>query len=249
MCTRKDFDQAIIIAKRELFSYFSMPLAWIFTVIFLLLLGGFTFYFGQFFEQGQADLTPFFMYHPWAYMVFIPALSMRLWAEERRLGTIEFLLTQPIKTEAVVLGKFLAGWGFILVPLALTLPIWITVNVLGDPDNGVIVAGYFASFLLAGAYLAVSLFISACTKNQVVAFILSIVACFMFTLSDSALVLDLFAIFPDFVTDMILSLSFFEHFRMMSKGVIGFSDLIYFFSLIGLFLYFNLIVIEKKKAV
>src|ERR1700744_6380235 len=154
-----------IIMRRELAGYFATPLAYIFLLIFLVLANLFTFYLGQFFESGQADLIPFFSFHPWLYLFLIPALSMRLWAEERKSGTIEWLLTLPVTTGEVVIAKFLAAWAFTAVALALTFPFWITVNYLGDPDNGVIFACYLGSLLMAGGFLAIGGAISALTRS------------------------------------------------------------------------------------
>src|SRR5690606_27349967 len=161
---------------------FATPLAFVFIVIFLLLAGVFAFYLGGFYERGQADLAPFFTYHPWLYLFLIPALSMRLWAEERKSGSIELLMTLPVTVWQAVVGKFLAAWAFTTVALALTFPVWITVNYLGDPDNGVILAGYLGSLLMAGGFLAIGSCISAANRNQVVAFIITVVICFLFLL-------------------------------------------------------------------
>src|ERR1700761_5581637 len=167
-----------IIMRRELASYFATPLAYVFILIFLLLANAFTFYLGNFFERGQADLLPFFNFHTWLYLFLVPAVSMRLWAEERKSGTIELLLTLPLTMWQAVVGKFLAAWVFIGIALFLTFPIWITVNYLGSPDNGVIFASYIGSFLMAGGYLAIGSAISATTNNQVIAFVVSVVVCF-----------------------------------------------------------------------
>jgi ABC-2 type transport system permease protein len=179
--------------KRELASYFATPVAYVFIVIFLLLAGTFTFYLGNFYERGQADLQPFFNFHPWLYLFLVPAVGMRLWSEERKSGTIELLLTLPVTMWQAVVGKFLAAWAFIGIALALTFPIWITVNYLGSPDNGVIFASYVGSFLMAGAFLAIGSCISACTRNQVIAFILTVVVCFVFLLAGFPLVLNFFS--------------------------------------------------------
>jgi ABC-2 type transport system permease protein len=168
----------ITVMKRELASYFATPIAYVFIAIFLILAGAFTFYIGNFYERGQADLTSFFTFHPWLFLFLVPALSMRLWAEERKSGSIELLMTLPLEPWQAVLGKFLAAWLFTGIAIALTFPIWITVNYLGQPDNGVIFAAYVGSFLMAGGFLAVGSCISATTKNQVIAFILSVVTCF-----------------------------------------------------------------------
>src|SRR5438094_1199584 len=165
----------ITIAKRELRGYFSSPVAFVFIVIFLLLSGFFTFMVGGFFERGQANLDTFFAWHPWLYLFLVPAVGMRMWSEERRLGTIELLLTMPVTPWQAILGKFLAAWAVVGLALLLTFPVWITVNYLGHPDNGVIFASYIGSFLMGGAYLAITAMTSATTRNQVVAFIVSVV--------------------------------------------------------------------------
>jgi len=237
------------IFRREFASYFATPLAFVFIVIFLLLAGVFTFYIGNFYERGQADLAPFFSYHPWLYLFLIPALSMRLWAEERKSGTIELLMTLPITLGQAVVGKYLAAWLFAGVALALTFPMWITVNYLGDPDNGTILAAYIGSFLMAGGFLAIGACISATTRNQVIAFILTVVVCFLFLLAGFALVLEAFDGWaPQPIVDAIASLSFLTHFTSISKGVIDIRDLLYFGTLIVAWLAANAIVLELKKA-
>ncbi|WP_139559171.1 ABC transporter permease subunit [Methylotetracoccus oryzae] len=239
----------LTVFKRELRSYFATPVAYVFIEIFLLLSGSFTFYLGGFYQRGQADLEPFFSFHPWLYLFLVPAVAMRLWAEERKTGTIELLLTLPITMWQAVLGKFLAAWAFVGVALALTFPIWITVNYLGDPDNGVIVTSYIGSFLMAGAFLAIGACISATTRNQVIAFILTVVVCFLLLLAGYPLVLDFFRSFaPQAVVDAISGLSFLTHFDAISKGVIDLRDLIYFALTIGFWLYANAIVIDLRKA-
>jgi ABC-2 type transport system permease protein len=182
------------IFKREFAAYFATPLAYVFIVIFLLAMGAFTFYVGRFFDNGVADLSVFFGYHPWLYLFLVPAIAMRLWAEERRTGTMELLLTLPVPLWATVTGKYLAAWAFIAVALALTFPIWLTVNYLGNPDNGVIAASYLGSLLMAGAYLAIGACMSATTGNQVIAFIVTVVVCFLFAIAGSPLVLDFSAV-------------------------------------------------------
>ena len=239
----------ITVFKRELRSYFATPVAYVFIVIFLILSGAFTFYMGNFYERGQADLQPFFNFHPWLYLFLVPAVSMRLWAEERKSGTIELLLTLPVTMWQAVLGKFLAAWAFIAIALVLTFPIWITVNYLGSPDNGVIFASYLGSLLMAGAFLAIGSCISASTRNQVIAFILTVVVCFLLLLAGFPLVLDAFrAIAPQGVVDAVAGLSFLTHFTSISKGVIDLRDLIYFLLMIGVWLYANAVVIDYKKA-
>lgn len=182
-----------IVFRRELKAYFSTPVAFVFIVIFLVLAGAFTFYLGHFYERAQADLDPFFSFHPWLYLFLVPAISMRLWAEERKTGSIELLMTLPITMTEAVLGKFFAAWCFCGIALALTFPIWISVNYLGTPDNGVIFAAYLGSLLMAGAFLAIGACISAATRNQVIAFIITVAVCFGFLLSGFPLVLDAFS--------------------------------------------------------
>jgi ABC-2 type transport system permease protein len=240
----------LVLFKRELAGYFATPVAYVFISIFLLLTGIFTFYLGGFYESGQATLGPsFFEFHPIVYIVLIPAIAMRLWAEERKQGTIELLMTLPVTLPQLVLSKFLAAWAFTGVALLLTFPLWITVNFLGDPDNGVIVASYLASWLMAGGYLAMGACISAVTKNQVIAFVLAVLVCLLFLIPglpqlsgalDSAL--------PPFLVDAVRSFSFMTHFGAISRGVIDARDLVFFASLIGVFLFLNAIVIELKKA-
>jgi ABC-2 type transport system permease protein len=235
--------------KRELYSYFATPVAYVFIVIFLLLSGAFTFYVGGFYERGQADLAPFFTYHPWLYLFLVPAISMRLWADERKSGSIELLLTLPITMLQAVLAKYLAAWSFIALALALTFPVWITVNYLGEPDNGVILASYLGSLLMAGAFLAIGSCLSAATRSQAVAFILSVVTCFTLMLSGFPIVLDVFrAILPSGIVEAVAGLSFLTHFDAISKGVIDLRDLIYFLLSIGFWLYANAVVIDLKKA-
>ena len=238
-----------VIAKREIGSYFGTPLAYVFLVIFLSLTSALAFYLGGLLDIGQANLEPFFVYHPWLYLLLVPAVAMRLWAEERKTGTIENLLTLPVSTHEVVLGKFLAAWIFCGIALALTFPIWITVNVLGDPDNGVIVASYVASYLMAGAFMAIGACMSALTKNQVIAFIIAATACFLFTMSGLDLVLDFFRGWaPDWFVGTIASLSFLTHFNAVTKGVIELRDLIFFLALIAFWLFANIVVVETRKA-
>ena len=235
--------------RREFAAYFATPIAFVFLVIFLFSMGVFTFYVGHFYDSGVADLSLFFNYHPWLYLFLIPALAMRLWAEERRSGSIELLLTLPVPVWATVLGKFLAAWIFAGLALALTFPIWITVNYLGHPDNGVILASYIGSFLMAGAYLSIGACISATTNNQVIAFVVTVVVCFLFTISGAPLVLDFFRAWaPLALVNAISSFSFLTHFTAISAGVIDLRDVIFFFTLIGLFLTANVVVVDLKKS-
>ena len=237
------------IFKREFAAYFATPVAYVFIVIFLFLMGVFTFYIGAFYERNQADLEPFFRFHPWLYLFLIPAIAMRLWSEERKTGTIELLMTLPIPPYQAVIGKFLAAWCFTAVALVLTFPMWITVNYLGAPDNTVILASYIGSLLMAGGFLAIGSCISGITKNQVIAFVVSVVICFLFLLSGFPLVLDFFRSWaPQAVVNAIASFSFLTHFESIKKGVIDIRDLIYFLALISFWLYVNVVVIEAKKA-
>ncbi|HEX4893088.1 MAG TPA: ABC transporter permease subunit [Hyphomicrobiaceae bacterium] len=288
-----------IIARRELGAYFGTPLAYIFVIIFVALTGAFAFFIGNFFERGQADLQAFFVYHPWLYLLLVPAIAMRLWAEERKSGTIELLMTLPVSTGEAIIGKFLAAWAFIGVALLLTVPMWLTVNYLGRPDNGVIFASYIGSFLMAGAFLAIGSAISALTKNQVIAFIVSATLCFLFVMSGAEMVLNVVRrlspgaivqlvgvvaavvalaisayrsnwgaataavlggvvayligwLLGDFgsgfVVQAISALSFLSHFDQVSKGVISLSTLIFYASLIGFFLFANVVIVEMRKA-
>jgi len=237
------------IMRRELMGYFATPVAYVFIVIFLVMSAAFTFYLGGFYERGIADLEPFFRFHPWLYLFLVPAVGMRLWAEERKYGTVELLLTLPLTIGEAVLGKFLAAWLFVGLALLLTFPIWITVNVLGNPDNGVIAAAYLGSWLMAGGMLAISEALSAVTRNQVVAFILSVVVCFGFLLSGLPMVLDLFrGWMPQLLLDGVANLSFLVHFNSIMRGVIDLRDLVYFALVIGFWLLANRIVLELKKA-
>ena len=242
-------NRVLVIFRRELASYFATPLAYVFIVIFLVLAAVFTFQVGGLFERGQADLQPFFRWHPWLYLVLIPAISMRLWAEERNSGSIELLMTLPITLWQAVLGKFLAAWCFAGIALALTFPVWLTINYLGHPDNGAILAAYIGSFLMAGGFLSIGMCLSAATRNQVIAFITAAVVGFVFLLAGFPLVLDLVRdILPQPLVDGIASLSFFTHFEAISKGVIDLRDLTYFGALIGFWLTATALVLDMKKA-
>lgn len=235
---------------RELAGYFVTPVAYVFIVIFLVLAGAFTFApeLGGLYGRGQADLRVFFVWHPWLYLFLIPALSMRLWAEERRSGTIELLMTLPVPAWAAVAGKFLAAWAFAGVALALTFPVWITVNYLGSPDNGAIVTGYLGSLLMAGAFLAVGSAVSATTKNQVIAFVLSAVACFVLMLAGFPVVQGLLSGLPESAGRVVAGFSFLSRFEALSRGVIAPRDVVFFLSLIAALLAVNTIIVDQKKA-
>ena len=235
--------------KREFAAYFATPLAYVFIVIFLVLAGVLTFFVGDFFERGQADLQSFFTFHPWLYLVLIPAVSMRLWAEERKSGTIELFLTLPIRLSEAVVGKFLAAWLFIGIALALTFPFWLTVVFLGNPDNGVILASYFGSWLMAGAILAIGAAVSAATKNQVIAFVVTASLVFVLIAAGTQTVIGLFQGWaPESVIRAVAGASLFGHFTAITRGVVDLRDLIYFLSIMVAFLGANAVLIDLMKA-
>jgi ABC-2 type transport system permease protein len=239
----------LVIARREFAAYFASPLAAVFIVLFLALSSALAFYLGGFFERGQADLQPFFAFHPWLYLFLVPAVGMRLWAEERKSGTIELLMTLPVTMGQAVLGKFLAAWAFAGIALALTFPMWMTANYLGDPDNGVIFASYIGSLLLAGGYLAVGSFLSALTKNQVIAFVLTFVVGLVLVLAGTPVVLDpLASAAPSSLVDAVRSFSFLSQMNTITSGLVDMRALTYFGSLIGASLLANAIVLDLKKA-
>ena len=238
-----------LIFIREFAAYFATPLAYVFIVIFLMLAGLLTFFMGGFLERDQADLVHFFEFHPWLYLFLVPALSMRLWAEERKLGTIELFLTLPISMTQAVTGKFLAAWAFSVTSLLLTFPFWITVNYLGNPDNGVVCASYIGSALMAGAYLAIGSMISACTKNQVIAFVITTATCFVLTLAGSPVILDFFSAWASAdIVQAVGNFGFLPHFQSIQRGVIDFRDVIFFGSIIIIALIANAVIIDWRKA-
>jgi ABC-2 type transport system permease protein len=240
-----------IILRRELASYFATPLAYVVIVIFLLMANSFAFSFGALFERGQADLIPFFNFIPWLYLFLIPAVSMRLWAEERRNGSIELLLTQPITLWQAVLGKFFAAWIFIGIAIGLTCPIWITVNYLGNPDNGAILAAYLGTILMAGAFLAIGSFTSSLTKNQLIAFLVAAWICFMLLLAGYPAVTDWFRSFGpswQWLVDGIAALSFLTHFESIMKGVLDVRDVLYFALVTTFFLLASTVVLDARKS-
>ena len=242
-------NKTYIILDRELKGYFRTPLASIFLLVFLALSSGMTFFLGRFFERDQADLTAFFSWHPWLFLVLMPAIGMRLWAEERRSGTIELLITLPVTNTQLVVGKFLASWIFTLIALILTMPIWITVNYLGEPDNHVILTSYFGSWLMAGAFLALTSCLSALTKNQVIAFIISSISGFVLIMAGFNLVLSAVRSWsPNWITETISSMSFLSHFSRIQMGVFDLSTLVFFVSMIILCLWINVQLVQVKKA-
>ncbi len=238
----------LIVARRELAGYFATPVAYVFIVIFLVLSGALTFTLGGFFARGQADLSPFFNFVPWLFLFLVPALTMRLWAEERRLGTIELLLTLPITQWQAVVGKFLAAWAFCAVALALTFPLWVTINILGNPDNGVVLAGYAGCLMMAGAYLAIGAALSAATKNQVIAFVLAVAVCFIFAAAGSPIVTDFLSLRVPLLAETARGLSLTERFNGFARGVIALRDIVYFASFILFFLFLNAVVLDHRKA-
>jgi ABC-2 type transport system permease protein len=238
-----------ILFKRELFGYFATPVAYVFIVIFLLMAGWMTFSLGRFYEEEHADLQSFFGFHPWLFLLLIPAISMRLWSEERKTGTIELLMTLPVTTGQAVLGKFFAAWAFTAIALLLTFPMWLTANYLGKPDNGVILASYAGSLLMAGGFLAIGASISALTRNQVIAFVVSLLLCLVFILLGFPAVLDFISGWaPDAVVDAVRSFSFLTHFTSITKGVIDLRDILFFGTLIAMFLFANAVILDLKKA-
>lgn len=237
-----------IVARRELGGYFATPVASVFIVIFLVLQGALTFNLGQFFSRGQADLTPFFTFVPWVFLLLVPAITMRLWAEERRLGTIELLLTLPITQAQAVLGKFLAAWAFCAIALVLTFPFVITVNILGNPDNGVIASGYVGSLLVAGAFLSVGSALSALTKNQVIAFVLAVAVCFIFAVASYPVVTDFLSRNTPVLADIARRIAVIDRFQDFTRGVVSLRDLIFFATFIGFWLFLNTVIVDQRKA-
>ena len=243
------FNKTYIIFDRELRGYFRTPLASIFLLVFLALSSGMTFFLGRFFERDQADLIAFFSWHPWLFLILMPAIGMRLWAEERRSGTIELLITLPVTNTQLVVGKFLASWVFTLIALVLSMPIWITVNYLGDPDNNVILISYVGSWLMAGAFLALTSCLSTLTKNQVIAFIISSISGFILIMAGFSLILSAVRSWaPVWITETISSMSFLSHFSRIQMGVFDLNSLIFFLSMIILCLWINIQLVQIKKA-
>src|ERR1700704_5696540 len=238
----------VIIARRELSAYFATPVASVFIVIFLVLQGALTFNLGGFFDRGQADLNPFFTFVPWVFLLLVPAITMRLWAEERRLGTIELLLTLPITQTEAVLGKFLAAWAFCAIALLLTFPFVITVNILGHPDNGVIASGYFGCLLIAGAFLSVGAAMSAVTRNQVIAFVLAVAICFIFAVASNPIVNDFLTHPAPALGAFTRRLAVIDRFSDFTRGIIALRDVIYFATFIGFFLFLNTVLVDQRKA-
>ena len=237
------------IMKRELAAYFTSPIAYVFLVIFLLLAGFFTFTIGNFFERGDASLVSFFTWHPWLYLFLVPAVGMRLWSEERRLGTMELLLTMPVTTWQAIVGKFVASWLFLALALALTFPVVVTVNYFGSPDNGIITTGYVGSLLLSGSYLAVSTMTSAMTRNQVISFIISVLICLFLILAGYTPVTDLLTRWANpSVVSVIAGFSVMTHFDAFQRGVLDMRDVVFFASVIGFTLFTTGVIIRNQRA-
>jgi len=240
--------QFLPLFKREFLGYFRSPVAYVFIVVFLLTSVGSMFFIAHFYESDQSSLEMFFIYHPWLYLVLVPAVGMRLWAEERKSGSLELLFTLPVTMQEAVLAKFFAGWGFLAIALALTFPVVLTVNYLGQPDNGVILTGYLGSLLMAGAYLSVTCFTSSLTKNQVVSFILSVIICFVLVLlSWGVFTHSLTGVFPVWFVDIINSIGFMTHFQTMMRGLLDVRDIVYFFSVIVVALSLNTLVLDNLR--
>ena len=237
------------VMRRELRSFFVTPMAYVFLVIFLVLAGILTFYAGDFYERGQADLQPFFVVHPWLYLILVPAITMRMWAEEAKGGTLELLLTLPLTLWQAMLGKFLAAWLFIGLALVLTFPIWLTVNYLGAPDNGVIFAGYLGSWLMAGSFVAIGACLSALTRSQVVAFVLTATVCVLLILAGQPQVLDFFSgALPRRLINALAYLSMLRHFEAIARGVLDLRDLAYFMLSTMGWLVAGVLLLELKRV-
>lgn len=237
------------IAQREFGSFFATPVAYVYLVIFLVLNSVLTFFVGDFYHRGQADLFPFFSFHPWLYLALVPAFAMRSWSEERKSGTIELLMSLPVTVGEAVMGKFFAYWLILALALVMTAPLWLTVNYLGKPDNGVILAAYIGSWLMSGAFLAISICISALTRSQVVAFILAVMVCALFVVSGFEMVLNTFSNWTSTtMSDTVASLSFLTHFDVMSRGVLAADDVVYFLLVIAVWLYACCIIVDENRA-
>jgi len=246
---RGDMKRTWAVMKRELFGYFASPVAYVFIVIFLLLCGFFTFSIGRFFEMGQADLRAFFEWHPWLFLFLVPAVGMRLWADERRDGTIELILTLPVSIRELVMGKFLAAWLFIGSALLLTFPMIVTVSYLGDPDYGAIITGYLGSFLLAGSYLSIGCMTSSLTRSQVISFIVTVVICLFLLLAGWPPVTEFISGWaPGWLISVVEGFSFIHHFAGMERGVLDLRDVVYYVSVMAFMLFANGVVLQSRRA-
>ncbi len=238
----------LIVAERELMAYFATPVATVFIVIFLVLQGTLTFNLGNFFDRGQADLNPFFNFLPWVFLLLVPAITMRLWAEERRLGTIELLLTLPMTQGQAVLGKFLAAWLFCAIALSLTFPIVMTVRFLGEPDMGVIASGYLGALLIAGSFLAIGSAMSAATRNQVIAFVLGVAVCFVFAAASYPLVTDFLNRNTPLMAEVTRSFAIIDRYQAFTRGIVSLRDLVFFTTFIGFWLFLTTVLVDQRKA-
>ncbi len=249
MDIKKNLNVISAIVKKELAGYFGSAVAYVFIVIFLMLMGYFTFFISNFYTAGQADLRSFFEWHPWLYLFLIPAVAMHLWAEERRHGTIELMLTFPVLVTEAIVGKFLAAWIFIGIALALSFPVVLTTLYLGDPDMGVIISGYVGSFLLAGAFLSVGLMTSSITRSQVISFILSVIICLFFILAGFAPVTGMISGWaPIWFLDIVSEMSFLSHYHALGRGVLDMRDILYYGSVIFFMLCANGVILQARKA-
>jgi len=237
-----------VVFKRELKSYFEAPVAYVFLIAFLLLIGFLTFSVAMYYERNTADLSPFFFWHPWVYLLLVPAATMGLWAEERRSGTIELLLTMPITLTEAVIGKFLAGWAFITIAILLTFPIVITTIYLGSPDAGAILCGYVGSILMAGAYVSVGMFTSSMTRSQVIAFVLSLVFCLLLVMAGWPPVTNFFMKYAPGLVDIISSISFMAHYESIGRGVLDMGDIVYFISVMIFMGFATHLLLENRKS-
>jgi ABC-2 type transport system permease protein len=238
----------LIIARRELAAYFATPVATVFIVIFLVLQGTLTFNLGNFFDRGQADLNPFFNFLPWVFLLLVPAITMRLWAEERRLGTIELLLTLPITQSQAVIGKFVAAWAFCAIALVLTFPIILTVRYLGDPDMGVIWSGYLGALLVAGAFLSIGSAMSALTRNQVIAFVVGVAVCFVFAAASYPLVTDFLNRNTPVMAEVARRFALVDRYQDFTRGLISLRDVVFFTTFIGFWLFVTTVLVDQRKA-
>ena len=238
----------LTIAERELVAYFATPVATVFIVIFLVLQGTLTFNLGNFFDRGQADLNPFFNFLPWVFLLLVPAITMRLWAEERRMGTIELLLTLPITQAQAVVGKFLAAWAFCAIALLLTFPIVLTVRYLGNPDMGVIASGYLGALLIAGAFLSIGSATSALTRNQVIAFVLGVAICFVFAAASYPLVTDFLNRNTPLMGEIARRLAVIDRYQAFTRGIVAPRDLVFFATFIGFWLFLTTVTVDQRKA-
>ena len=236
------------IYMRELKGYFQTPIAYIFIAIFVALNGLFTFYLGRFFERGEANLDVFFQWHPWLYLILIPTITMRIWAEERKSGTIELLMTMPIPIWQMVVGKFLAAWKFTSIALLCTFPIWWSVNYLGNPDNGVIFSSYIGSLLMAGGYISIGVAISATTNNQVIAFVITLIVGIFFTVTGFPMVMNAIqSILPQLLIETLSQFSFLINFQNISQGFMELRSILYFISIIVFWLFINILILENRE--